>query len=327
MPRGQKKNKQAAVKKPIGRPSARQKNIPHHIENFLEMMLVERGVSKNTLAAYKTDLLSYVNFLAQYKKDCHQASVADVEKYIAWMNQSKIGARSAARKLSCIKQLYKFLVSEKIMQNDPTQTISAPKLPKSLPKYLTQEQIQSLLAAAFADKTDEGKRLLCLLEILYAAGLRVTELVGLPVGAAVGGKNYLAVRGKGNKERIVPLTPVAKEAIEDYLKIRPVFLPPNTISPHLFPSRSESGYLTRQRFAQLLKELAVAAGILPQKISPHVIRHAFATHMLEGGADLRSLQQMLGHSDISTTQIYTHVVGNKLQKTVQNYHPMSKKSL
>ncbi|TAH32754.1 MAG: site-specific tyrosine recombinase XerD [Alphaproteobacteria bacterium] len=319
------KSRKTKQKSKPGRPKKARNELVPDAENFLEMLTVERGVSANTLTAYRTDLESFFTYLANQNKNFRTLSARDVEQYgVAMDKKSQINARSSARKLSCLRQFYKFLLAEKRVAQNPMQTISSPKLPKQLPKYLGEQEIQNLLSAAFADKTEEGKRLVCLLEILYAAGLRVSELVSLPLSAVVRGQNYVLVRGKGNKERVVPLTPAAQQAIAEYLKIRAVFLPKDVTSPHLFPSRSTTGYLTRQRFAQLLKELAVAAGLSPSKISPHRVRHAFATHLLEGGADLRALQQMLGHSDISTTQIYTHVVSNRLQQTVKNYHPMAK---
>ncbi len=327
MPRAAVKKQIAGAKKKPGRPKKALDELAPDAENFLEMLTVERGVSANTLSAYRSDLTNFLTHLANQNKNFRAVTARDVEQYgVAMDKKSHINARSSARKLSCLRQFYKFLLAEKRIAHNPMQTIASPKLPKQLPKYLSEQDVQNLLSAAFADKTEEGKRLVCLLEILYAAGLRVSELVGLPLSAVVRGQNYVLVRGKGNKERVVPLTPAAQQAIAEYLKIRAVFLPKDVTSPHLFPSRSTTGYLTRQRFAQLLKELAVAAGLMPSKISPHTVRHAFATHLLEGGADLRSLQQMLGHSDISTTQIYTHVVSRRLQQTVEQYHPLSRKS-
>lgn len=312
-------------KRKPGRPKQAIAAMPYQMENFFEMLAVERGVSKNTMFAYRSDLLDFLDFCKARQKDWQKIMARDVESYTAFLSSNKkFKPRSQARRLSALRQFYRYMVSENILPHDPTETLAAPKLPRQLPKYLSEQEIQQLIAAALADKSDEGMRLLTLLEILYASGLRVSELVGLKFAAVARGQKFLTVRGKGDKERIVPLTDAASDAIADYLKIRGVFLPPNTASPFLFPSRSASGHLTRQRFAQLLKELSVVANLDPARLSPHKVRHAFATHLLEHGADLRSLQQMLGHADISTTQIYTHVVKGRLIDAVVTHHPLAK---
>lgn len=312
-------SKKAPRKKP-GRPKSAPRSMPPQLEMFLEMMAVERGASKNTLSAYCADLLDFIALCKHWQK----AEPADIAAYTAKLARGS-KARSQARRLSSLRQFYRFLLSENIVARDPTQNAPSPKLPRNLPKYLAADDMRRLLKAAMADKSEEGVRLLALLEILYAAGLRVSELVSLKLSAAARGQQFLVVRGKGDKERLVPLTDAALSAIAAYLKIRKSFLAGNAESIYLFPSRSASGHLTRQRFAQLLKELAIAAKLPPEKLSPHTVRHAFATHLLEGGADLRSLQQMLGHADISTTQIYTHVVQNRLVSTVQKHHPLARK--
>ena len=221
--------------------------------------------------------------------------------------------------------LFQFLIAEEICKEDPTSLLSRPKKHKPLPKILTEEEIILLLEAAAADASAEGDRLEALLEILYASGLRVSELISLEHDAVLQAEETLIVKGKGDKERMVPLSSYAIKALEKYLKVRREFVPHQGASRWLFPSYGKSGHLTRQRFGQLLKGLAVQAGLDPDRISPHVIRHAFATHLLNGGADLVSVQNMLGHADISTTQIYTHVMHQKLQQVIQECHPLSQK--
>ncbi len=302
------------------------KAIHPFLENFLEMMLVERGVSRNTIAAYKKDIGQHLDILRKKNKSPAQADAKDIEDYIRFLSEkSAVQARSLARKLTALRQFYRFLLSEKLTEQDPTQNFSTPHLPQSLPKVLSEKEMEQLLAAAQKNESAEGKRLWCLLEILYATGLRVSELVSLPLAVVADNQEFLRVTGKGNKERLVPLTGAAQGAIAQYLHCRAGFLSNDTPSPYLFPSRGGAGHMTRQRFGQLLKDLARQSGISAKRISPHVVRHAFATHLLEHGADLRSLQQMLGHADIATTQIYTHVLGGTLQQAVQTAHPLAKK--
>lgn len=234
-----------------------------------------------------------------------------------------------ARRLSALRQFYAFLYGDGIRRDDPTNAIEAPKRARPLPKVLSLKDMEALIAAAQADKSPEGLRLLCMVEMFYASGLRVSELVTLPLSAARNRDGFLLVKGKGQKERLAPLNKSAREAMRAWLAVRDAFLPQRARHSHaerfLFPSRSAEGHITRRRMHQMLKDLAFAANIDPEKLSPHVLRHAFATHLVEGGADLRSVQTMLGHSDIATTQIYTHVARDRLAKVVEAAHPLSRK--
>jgi integrase/recombinase XerD len=227
--------------------------------------------------------------------------------------------------LSAFRQFFRFLVIDNVRSDDPTQPIDGPRLPRALPKHLEEDEVTSLIAAAQRHKGPEGARLICILELLYGAGLRVSELVALPLAAAKADRPYVIIRGKGDKERLVPLGEPARAALEAYLARRGAFLDGERSARFLFPSRSAEGHLTRRRCGQLLKELALEAGIDPARLSPHVLRHAFATHLLNRGADLRSVQEMLGHADIATTQIYTHVAGERLQRLVSEHHPLARK--
>lgn len=298
--------------------------INNTLDLFFEMLVVERGVSKNTLEAYRRDLESLAAYLSARGLSFQSAGTADLKSYMATLYDKGLSARSIARHLSSIKQVYKFRVLEGMQAQDPTSTLDFPKQAKSLPKILTEEDIEKLLATAAQDVTPEGARLRALLEILYAAGLRVSELITLTYDAFSYESDSLIVKGKGNKERIVPIGRHAQNALKTYIPLRPHFIK-GSGSKWLFPSTGANGHLTRQRFGQLLKQLALDAGLDPNKISPHVVRHAFATHLLHHGADLISVQKMLGHSDISTTQIYTHVLQDKLKDLVLNHHPLSKK--
>ena len=327
MARKESQSNQPRKKSPVGRPRKTRVELPGVIEDFLEMMVVERGSSHHTIAAYRADLLDFYQFANSRRADLLQIGPPDIEKYLRHLSNdnNSVEARSMARKLSALRQFYRFLLHENRIEHDPCLTVSSPKIRRSLPKYLNESEIGSLLTAAIADRSDDGLRLTAMMEILYATGMRVSELVAMPLAAVLRGQKFVAVRGKGDKERLVPLTDAALDAVADYLSVRERFLPAGGQSPYLFPSRAEKGYLTRQRFAQLLKDLAIAANIDPDRVSPHVIRHAFATHLLEHGADLRSLQMMLGHADIATTQIYTHVVTARLRDTVHSHHPMARK--
>ena len=302
------------------------------IESFLDMMSAERGASRNTLSAYARDLTDFAGAMAKGGASIRNADHGAVKKYLASLSGSGLAPSSQARKLSALRQFYAFLYTEGIRPDDPTNAVEAPKRGRVLPKVLSQKDVDDLIEAAKAavgqsKKKDEAIRLLCMVEVLYAAGLRVSELVTLPLAAARGKQGFLYVRGKGNKERIAPLNPSARDAIDAYLEIRDEFISPNQKGENrfLFPSRGELGHLTRRRCHQMLKELAGKAGVDPDKLSPHVLRHAFATHLVEGGADLRSVQTMLGHADISTTQIYTHVASDRLKATVHAAHPLAKK--
>lgn len=294
---------------------------------FLEMMMVERGAAVNTLESYERDLSAFASFMVTRKRAPEDADATHIRAYIKSLSVSGLAASTVARQVSAIRQFFRFLFSDNIRTDDPTSTISSPKLGRTLPKYLSEDEVERLLDTARDHPGGEGLRLLALLEILYATGLRVTELVGMPLGALSRDERFLLVRGKGGKERMVPLSEPAQDAVADYMAVREDYLPKKqtTNGAHLkmFPSRGKNGFLTRARFGQMLKELAMEAGIDHRRVSPHVLRHSFASHLLAHGADLRALQQMLGHSDISTTQIYTHVLDEGLKALVNEAHPLA----
>jgi integrase/recombinase XerD len=294
------------------------------IEALLDMMSAERGASVNTIAAYRRDLLDFCA-----KGDAKRTQRDDVKRYLASLAASGISPSTQARKLSALRQFFGFLYVEGIRKDDPTSAIDAPKRARSLPKILSREDVDVLIETARRAQDADGMRVVCIVETLYAAGLRVSELVGLPLAAVRGRSGFLLIRGKGNKERLAPLGPSARAAIDAYLAVRDEFLPAgarrHAAERYLFPSRSAEGFLTRRRCHQMLKELALKAGIDPEKLSPHVLRHAFATHLVEGGADLRSVQTMLGHADIATTQIYTHVASDRLTSVMEAAHPLSRR--
>lgn len=287
------------------------------------MLAAERGAAGNTLSAYARDLEDWESFLAPKGVAADQADTKNLRAFLARLESQGLSSRSAARKLSCLRQFYKFLYAEGFRADDPTAVLDAPKLGRPLPKYLSESEVDSLLAAARARPGRDGLRATAMLELLYATGLRVSELVGLPLAAVARNPQVLLVRGKGAKERMVPLSDAAREALAAYCARRAEFLPKNGESRYLFPSRSREGHMTRARFALLLKELAAEAGVTPARVSPHVLRHSFASHLLAHGADLRSLQQMLGHADIATTQIYTHVLEERLKALVSRHHPLA----
>jgi integrase/recombinase XerD len=298
----------------------------HLVGAFLEMMSAERGAAKNTIEAYRRDLSDYCAFLARQGVGVTAAGREQVTQYLAELDANGIAASSSARKLSAIRQFHKFLAADGIRGDDPTRIIASPKARRALPKVLSLEEVDRLLQLAEAEVEREAAteaqramshRLYVLLELLYATGMRVTELVSLKRAQVVRDASFLTVRGKGSKERIVPLTDRARDAVKAYLGT----LEPG--SPWLFPAGGEAGYLSRQVFARELKGLAAGAGIGAARISPHVLRHAFASHLLSGGADLRVVQTLLGHSDISTTQIYTHVLDEKLRTLVETHHPLA----
>jgi integrase/recombinase XerD len=287
------------------------------------MMAAERGAAQRTLEAYRNDLVDLAASLAPRGLAVEAADTAALRAYLGRLEKAGYSPRTTARRLSVLRQFHKFLFLEGVRPDDPSAALDAPHLGRPLPKIVGESEVERLLAAARRREGPEGTRLVCLVELLYAAGLRVSELVGLPLAAATGGRRFLLVRGKGDKERVVPLGQPAQAALADYLAARAHFLREGVASPWLFPSRGEEGHLTRQRCGQLVKELAVEAGIDRRRLSPHVLRHAFATHLLEGGADLRSVQAMLGHADIATTQIYTHVQTERLKTLVETHHPLA----
>lgn len=295
------------------------------LDAFLEMLAAERNASLNTQIAYRRDLGDFAAFLVRRRRRLHEAEAADVRAYLARMERAGLTARTSARRLSALRQFHRFLVAENIRSDDPMSAIDSPRLGRSLPKILGEKEVGALIAAAKSKPGPEGARLVAFLEVLYAAGLRVSELVGLPLAAISRDGRFLTVRGKGDKERLVPVGEPAQDAIAAYKAVRGEFLAEGRTSKFLFPSRAASGHLTTARVAQLMKELAAKAGIDPRRLSPHVLRHAFATHMIDHGADLRSVQQMLGHADIATTQIYTHVARERLQRLVGEHHPLARR--
>lgn len=298
------------------------------VGRFLDMMAIEQGASGNTLDAYRRDLTNFAAFVRARRRAPEDATTAHVEGYLRELSGRGMAATTQARQLSAIRRFFRFLIDEDVRRDDPVSTIDSPSVGKSLPKYLSEEEVDLLLTAVHAWPGDEGVRFTALMEILYASGLRVSELVGLPLSALTGDGRMLIVRGKGDKERMVPLSEPAIAAIEAYRAVRSRFMPKarnaHAAEGFMFPSRGKEGHLTRARFGQLLKELAIASGLDQRRVSPHVLRHSFASHMLAHGADLRSLQQMLGHADISTTQIYTHVLEERLRALVQTAHPLAK---
>ncbi|HMD64895.1 MAG TPA: site-specific tyrosine recombinase XerD [Stellaceae bacterium] len=296
-----------------------------HLEAFLEMLAAERGAAPLTLTAYQNDLSNLAGFLAASGVSLDAADSASLHVYLASPATARLAPRTLARRISAMRQFYKFLLLEGVRQDDPTAELDTPRLGRPLPKILSETEVRALIDAAQSWPGGEGIRLGCILELLYATGLRVSELVTLPLAAARRDPRFLIVSGKGGKERVVPLSEPARAALGRYLGCRENFLPDTRPSRRLFPSRGRAGHLTRQRTGQLLKELAVKAGLDPDRLSPHVLRHAFASHLLDHGADLRSVQQMLGHADIATTQIYTHVETERLRKLVESAHPLARR--
>jgi integrase/recombinase XerD len=299
-----------------------------YLDRFLEMLMAERQSAANTVDAYRRDISDFALFAKRRGRSLADADAVLVRAYLQRLDQAGMAPRTVARRLSALRQFYKFLLGENLRTDDPLSTVDGPRQPKALPKLLSEEEVARLLTAARALPGEDGLRSIALLELLYATGLRVSELVGMPVAAVMRDQRVLIVRGKGGKERMIPLNDSARQAIADWLPVRAAWLAKarsgGGTSPWLFPSRGKSGHLTRHRFAQLLKAICVAADLDPHRVSPHVLRHAFATHLLDNGADLRSVQQMLGHADIATTQIYTHVAGERLKALVSTHHPLAR---
>ena len=296
------------------------------IEAFLEMMAAERAAARNTLTAYGKDLADAQGFLAGQGADLSNASAEAIEAYFADIGARGLSPATAARRRASVRQFYRFVLGEGWRADDPSRRVDAPKKGRPLPKILTRAEVDRLIAAAAAKDGAQGLRLSCMVELIYASGLRISELIGLPLAALARDPAYLIVKGKGGKERLAPLNQPARDAVKAYLPVRPAFFTKGAKdSPWLFPSRGQGGRLTSRRFAQLLDEAAADAGVDPAKVSPHVLRHAFATHLLEGGADLRVVQTLLGHADIATTQIYTHVAQDRLREVVETKHPLGRK--
>jgi integrase/recombinase XerD len=300
------------------------KPATRHWEVFHEMLMAERNASANTIDAYRHDLKDAADALHE-RGDLADASVEMLRAYVESLGQQKLKPTTAARRLSALRQYFKFLVTEGLRADDPTAALDAPKRGRPLPKVLSETEVAAMIEVVAREDKAAALRLSALMELIYGSGLRVSELVSLPLASAKRDQPFLVVRGKGAKERLVPLGDAAKHALTAYLAVRGKFLPRSVkASPWLFPSSGESGHLTRQRLGQLLKDAAAKAGLDPARVSPHVLRHAFATHLLDRGADLRALQKMLGHADIATTQIYTHVATGRLAALVSEAHPLAR---
>jgi integrase/recombinase XerD len=308
------------------------------INLFLDMLAAEQGAGENTLDAYRRDLSDFSEFLSSTGQSFTSAETQGLRDYLADLDGRGFKSSSVARRLSAMRHLFRFLLNERIRSDDPAAILSGPKRGRGLPKVLSIADVDRLLTRAKAlTEAPEAStlqrlramRLYCLLEVLYATGLRVSELVALPLSASRRDTRMIVVRGKGGKERLVPLNEASRQAMADYLAAMEVLKESSKknagVSKWLFPSFGESGHLTRQHFARDLKELAASAGLAPRLVSPHVLRHAFASHLLHNGADLRIVQTLLGHTDISTTQIYTHVVEERLKSLVRDLHPLAEK--
>ena len=301
--------------------------LSRRVDTFLEMLAAERGAARNTLQAYRRDLADFSAFVAARGWLPEDADGTAVRDYLARLSGAGMAPSTSARRLSALRQFFRFLYADGLRDDDPCATIDSPRQGRPLPRHLSEDEVEQLLAAARRRGGAAGTRLVALLEVLYATGLRVSELVGLPRSALSRDGQMLIVRGKGGKERMIPLGDAAAEALVAYEAVRRGFAPKGRSagreSPWLFPSRSRDGHLTRARFAQMLKAVALEAGLDAARISPHVLRHSFASHLLAHGADLRALQQMLGHADIATTQIYTHVLDERLKALVARSHPLA----
>ena len=289
------------------------------IEKFSEMLVAEYGASPNTIAAYQRDLKDLENFLKEKQITLLQANTQDLKDYLSFLTEHHYALKTQSRHLSSIREFYRFLYSEGTIKKNPTDYLEAPKTRKSLPKYLSEEDIATLIQSA----KSVSLRLQTLLEVLYATGMRVSELVGLPVDAVMKEKKHLYVIGKGRKERIVPLNDLAYESLSKWQIQREITYPRADKNKWLFPAKSKSGHLTRGGFFKELKKLALDIGLDPTKVSPHVFRHSFASHLIAHDADLRSVQQLLGHADIATTEIYTHILPNRLKKVIEKSHPLA----
>ncbi|WP_176249929.1 site-specific tyrosine recombinase XerD [Sulfitobacter sp. HGT1] len=303
----------------------------HWISTFLEAQAAELGAATNTLLAYGRDLKDFDSYLARRTLDFTTATRNDVESYLVWCDAQGLAKSTRARRLSAVKQLYRFAFEEGLRDDNPAIQITGPGQEKRLPKVLSEDEVDRLLDAArnSGRSLQDQLRNTCLMELLYATGMRVSELVSLPVSATRGDPRLLLIMGKGGKERLVPLSPPARQALADWLVERDKIdaaaqAKRQPASRFLFPSRGVAGYLTRHRFYLMIKEFAVAGGVDPAKVTPHTLRHAFATHLLANGADLRSIQTMLGHADVATTEIYTHVLEARLSELVLENHPLAK---
>ena len=293
--------------------------IGSDIDSFLEMMVAERGASPKTVTSYRRDLMDLNAFLQVRKVRPNQAKADDLSAYVRQLADNGLSRRTQARRLSAMREYYRFLFSEKRIAKNPTDYLTAPKIGKALPKYLSEEEVLRLLRVAEA----EDIRIYTMLEVLYASGMRISELVELPVQAVLKDSQMICITGKGNKERQVPLNEPARAALRVWADRREMMLPVGRVNKWLFPSSGKTGHLTRDGFFKHLKKIALKADILPEKVSPHVLRHSFASHLIAHDADLRSVQKMLGHADIATTEIYTHVLPDRLKKIVEKSHPLA----
>lgn len=296
-----------------------------HLALFLEMMVATKGASSNTCESYGRDLTHF--FEMSEARTPHALNPDGIIQYLTLLEEKGYASSSRARKMSSLRQFCRFLVMEGVLEQDPTRLLEAPRRARPLPKVMYEGEMQALLGAAHMGEEPSDKRLALFLELFYATGLRVSELISLPLQPFVRLKDaktlcVIPVMGKGKKERLIPLPPQVLEAVRTYLPVRGVFIK-GADSPWLFPSSAASGHITRQRVNQLIKALCVVAGLDPEKVSAHVLRHAFATHLLGNGADLVSVQKLLGHADLGTTQIYTHVMGDHLQEFLQAHHPLN----
>ena len=293
---------------------------------FLDALSAERGSSAHTLDAYRRDLESFAETSGRRGDRLLTCDQEDVEAFVRQMAQMGLAASTQARRLSALRQFYRFAMSEGWMTTDPTARTRLARQGRRLPRVLSMEDVDALFAAADAMEGENGARARCLLELAYATGLRVSELVSLPAQTGAKGRSVMVIRGKGGRERLVPLTLRALEALEAWRAHgrKAIGAPNAPASAYLFPSRSRTGHFTREQCARLFKQLALAAGLRPEDVSPHVLRHAFATHLLHRGADLRSIQALLGHADLSTTEIYTHVLDTRLQQVVEENHPLAR---
>jgi integrase/recombinase XerD len=300
------------------------------VERFLELLLSERNLAKNSIISYENDLRDFRCYMEFQELSANKICKADIEAYLISLNKRNIAIRTQARKISTLRHFFKFLTADKIVTLNPMLDIELPKINKSLPKFLTIAEVVMVLEKSLEDKSPEGLRFMTMLEILYATGLRVTELVTLKLSSlryknpkTLDLENFLIVLGKGNKERLVPLNEVSMAMVKQYLPVRGKINKVPKDNKWLFPSNSKEGHITRQRFGQILKEIALEVNLDPYRISPHILRHSFATHLLENGADLRIIQELLGHSNLSTTEIYTHIMNNKLADTLNKHHPLA----
>ena len=320
-----------------GRPAKPRPNVSKWITSFLEMMVSEKGAAQNTVAAYDRDLIDIDLYFQNRNTSLEAAKPADFKAYIDELTNktqvkgdrtNKTTPRTVSRRISASRQFYKFLISEGIREDDPTSTIEAPKQKRTLPKIMTEDEINHAITTAAKKGNHASKRLVTLLEMIYSTGLRVSELVSLPLATYQEDSQFMIVEGKGGRERMVPLTPSAQKSLQEYIAVRERFIgegDDGTQANWLFPSKTSiKGHLTRQRFAQMLKDLSKACDFPMGKLSPHAIRHSFATHLLQNGADLRAVQKILGHADIATTQIYTQMLDEEVNDKVQENHPMAK---